>query len=1274
MKRILMLLLLLMLPAVAGQTFDLQPEQPQLGELLTIQVEEVENAELYVDTPTTSYRFIGDFAAGIDFIPNELGPHSIRVTRGNENVSVIGFEVGADIQRDSPILYPLKPEYGIDDAVVLRLNTTPGDHVLRIASNSTEYEFLGELDYTMFFYPFELGEHTAKLYNDDILIASSAFTVVESIEKELEPHTWHISVRTADDVADAKIRIFDENNGLIKEIRKRDLNKTHSANIESQEDFEVEIVPENSPVERVLLRDVVVDQPVIDFGLENVSTERLEQTRDWKLAFALDATQTEFSSGDVTLTAVGNELYRCLLWDFASQQCLGAWEKLMDIVPGEPYVITFTPGEQGYAETGVASINTKKPAYLRGETVELIAVVLDTQGFYVPEADVTIEITDPRDRISTFTTETGTITETAKGIYEASYINTQFTGRYAMRVEALGVNVNHTLISHFVVEDFIPYDIIRDTPVGIDPFTAPFVSRITVTSHTDARQFNVTEVLPGDFTVHDSAGAFVRRQDDSITLTWFNVSSGSTVGYVANSPPITPELYELGRILVQIGTEIYEEARGWFVAVDPPTPHNVAGRIFHNGTDSNGVANYYPVRINNTVTGDLVQFYVFAPPIPIFAGSYSGVIDGDDGNVIKVYSWNATHVGNVSVPLASGTTTADVVLNYSRTPEPNITIVRPVDDEVIGTGDPFRIEVNVTMLGVNAIDCTVLVELSNETAVNFSLGEEPIHIIDNMSWPEWNVTSWRAQATNFTTFNITATASCSNTEEVFDHGLSFVVTNLTVIDTTPPFTQVANDTNTTWVNFVNQTFTFNTTDANPTANCSLVWDDVVNLTTLNPEQDTNTDFFLNNTVEGLHSWYVSCWQGDPVPVEGQSATLTLGVDLTPPNLTVFLPKNNTAFNQSMVDFVFNTTDIPSGVRNCTVTVDDEGIYTNTSISDPFNNYTVILEGGFHNFSIACFDYAGNFNMSETYFINVSAPDLTIVDDFVNITPRPPIEGQAVLINTTIINQGNRNATEFNVVFYLNDVANNDVIQNFSNLNLTPGESIQLNATWIATTGNNTITVSLDPPTSLNGSIFELNESNNVESVQFFTSPYQIFYGDVISNSLLTLNLNFSLFNRTGQAAAGHIFVVDTDSTVFFTNLTALGRGVNGTEHLDDFVELDSLLNLTGTQDSINESYTTNGAVNTLAHYNLLNEVEIFNVSVRNTTNNTPYVTGILWDSTDNNPGDYNTSQDVVFIGNVTPSRDGAFGIYDFEMAVPAALRDYVEGGSESSLSFYTELR
>jgi len=62
----------------------------------------------------------------------------------------------------------------------------------------------------------------------------------------------------------------------------------------------------------------------------------------------------------------------------------------------------------------------------------------------------------------------------------------------------------------------------------------------------------------------------------------------------------------------------------------------------------------------------------------------------------------------------------------------------------------------------------------------------------------------------------------------------------------------------------------------------------------------------------------------------------------------------------------------------------------------------------------------------------------------------------------------------------------------------------------------------------------------------------------------------------------------------------------------------------------------------------------------------------LWDSSDANNGEYNGTQDVVFITKLNNNAPGRYGIYDYEIKIPVRLREY-DTADSNNVYFYYDL-
>jgi len=375
----------------------------------------------------------------------------------------------------------------------------------------------------------------------------------------------------------------------------------------------------------------------------------------------------------------------------------------------------------------------------------------------------------------------------------------------------------------------------------------------------------------------------------------------------------------------------------------------------------------------------------------------------------------------------------------------------------------------------------------------------------------------------------------------------------------------------------------------------------------------------------------------------------------------------------MFIFEYNVTDSYGIVDNCSLVLNGSVYNTNYSITQNVTlNFKETLLGGYYEWSIMCIDKANNSGYSKTRFINIIDPDLAVYSSDIEFSKENPVENEEVIINATIHNIGNDNATNVLVQFFEDGPYTNQIGSNIY-INLSVGENSIVNTTWTAKVGLYNIYVVVDPPYETNGSIQELDESNNVANKTIFIPAYHIYYGDIIADLLLTSSSGESVrswFNETN--INGNIYLADADSSINWTSLFAIGTDLSYNPSQDDFEEIDTALNLTGLTDSINNSYTKNEEIKANDSFAVYGNT-INNVPIVNSTNTSDFVTGILWDCSDINPGEYNGSQDLVFITKINKNKQGMYGIYDYEIKIPANLKRYVTPNDENTVTFYVEL-
>lgn len=705
-----------------------------------------------------------------------------------------------------------------------------------------------------------------------------------------------------------------------------------------------------------------------------------------------------------------------------------------------------------------------------------------------------------------------------------------------------------------------------------------------------------------------------------------------------------------------------------FVHAPPPTPHNIQGRVFSES--GNGVANGIPVTINDTVTDESVYTEVFAPPIPQLMGSYSTVISGGTGDAIVGYSWNTTHYGFNTTFLSASTTSLNIILNASRGSEPNVSILFPVNNSVIESGPAFNVTANISIVVDDGTNCNATIAISNDL-LELTADQSATKDLGDITEGDHVVLDWNVTGVGDGAVIVTVSAQCGSDDIYFEHvNQEFILFVLN--DTIPPVVNIEDPLNNTFTGS-NITFLYNVSERTGIENCSLYVNDELNQTSNEVDTYSQVSFTLNNTVEGDYSWFISCFDNSSNFNEGNSSLFFFDVDFTAPNVTLLDPANNSAISKGFTNFHFNVSD-RGNVTNCSLILNNEfSDSTNSVVINASNEINATLTAGIYNWSVNCTDAAGNTGSSEFYLI--SAPDLEVRSDNILFIPSSPVDGQLIQINASVYSFGVVNTTTSIIVQFFENNSLGNITQigsNFS-VNITTGDNISFEVNYTAELGVVDIIVLVDPPIDSNGSVVELNESNNRASKLLVVPSYHIYYGDVISQVFLDSFSEQTVLDWGNVSdSSGNIYVADSDSLISFSSLLALGVNTSDDVRLDDFEELDTALNLTSVDDSLNNTFLVDGVRGTQENFTVFLD-PIANVSVVNSTNSSHFVTGILWDTSDTHPGGFNGSQDVVFIARMDQERVGLYGTYDYEVKVPGSLTRYIQPDALTSVNFYREI-
>jgi hypothetical protein len=537
-----------------------------------------------------------------------------------------------------------------------------------------------------------------------------------------------------------------------------------------------------------------------------------------------------------------------------------------------------------------------------------------------------------------------------------------------------------------------------------------------------------------------------------------------------------------------------------------------------------------------------------------------------------------------------------------------------------------------------------------------------------------NQTKSNVQLTNNATNNFTVNFMQPGTYnwqiECYDnttyHSYNISESRWLYVDTIPPQPYIETQNN-TWFNTTTPLIQINITDnmaqnINYTAYVDGLYN--INGTISNA---TPTNITLAALTNGIHTVII---EGTDLAGNMQNSTaINIYVDTIKPSINLTHPLNDTNLTIASTELNFTVIDNLAEYLNCSVTLDGSVIaYLNVSNNTETNVSVAGLSGGYHNWNVTCVDMARNVNTSLTYRFFVVLPDIYVNTSLIFFTAASAIENDTINITAEIRNIGQNNANNFTVEIRLGSPTGL-LLGNFSmNLSINESKNVTINRTLPI--GDSIFHVLADVPFATNGTVYEANESNNNASRAITVGSWQYVLGYqggrlAVQDSAYDTVFDWIVQNTTG----GNVFATDVDSNINWLNLTALSKNLSNQYVLNDFNDLDTALGMENNSDSINTTYTLSGQPKETDNITVFNK-QVIDIPIFNSTNNSNFITGILWDSGDGGL-QFNASQDVLFITRIQMNTSGYNGTYDFELRVPARLRAY-KGGTDA-VALYAEL-
>ena len=367
---------------------------------------------------------------------------------------------------------------------------------------------------------------------------------------------------------------------------------------------------------------------------------------------------------------------------------------------------------------------------------------------------------------------------------------------------------------------------------------------------------------------------------------------------------------------------------------------------------------------------------------------------------------------------------------------------------------------------------------------------------------------------------------------------------------------------------------------------------------------------------------------------GDAKNVTIGAK------TLGFEKNYTATNSSLFSYYADIQINKTGIWNFTCMVKDQVNKTDSKTNSSFRGYS-------------------------------SSPDLSISSKDIFFSKNDPHEGETITIYTNVHNNGCQDANNFQQSFYKGDPSLGGIKISNTTISVPKRSNSTASIPWSSKIGpTNIFSVS-----DIAGEINDPNTTNNKANKTIDVTSWEIFYGNVTSNKVLgNSNKSWMNFWFNDSISTGVTFITDKESIIHWDSLLAIGRTKLGAIASNDFSDIDTILDMTNYNDSVSKIFTTDGSTPKQTENFSIYSRNVSNVPVINSTNNTNFKTGILWDSSYDTNGQFDTTdnENIVFATKINQKSQGKYGVYDYETRIPVKLRDQ-HTADTSELYFYYEL-
>jgi len=228
------------------------------------------------------------------------------------------------------------------------------------------------------------------------------------------------------------------------------------------------------------------------------------------------------------------------------------------------YKATFAIEEDGVIEEkteefawGVLSLNTSKSVYRPGETANLSINAYNAEGDFVCDADISIQVTNPKGKTSTLTTTNGEISRSPNCgpkivVMTADYVTSiekLIAGNYSLTITGIIDGESYNITESLFVDKNAPFDITRIGPSRVYPI-AEYEMFLEVIPKDDYFG-TVSEWVPNLIEVLEIGEEGTIRSSDEVNniISWqvdWKKGKAYTLSYKFESPTLVDYHFQLG--------------------------------------------------------------------------------------------------------------------------------------------------------------------------------------------------------------------------------------------------------------------------------------------------------------------------------------------------------------------------------------------------------------------------------------------------------------------------------------------------------------------------------------------------------------------------------------------------------------------------------------------------------------------------------------------------------------------------------------------------------